>query len=72
MAEPFHKSSGNVFEDLGFATGEAAELTAKSMLITAIRETIERRDLTQKEAARGVATPTGPRFPRFSEAAWRA
>jgi predicted XRE-type DNA-binding protein len=56
MAESFHKSSGNIFEDIGFAPAEAAELTAKSMLITAIRETIERRDLTQKEAARRCHT----------------
>jgi predicted XRE-type DNA-binding protein len=56
MAETFHKSTGNVFQDLGFTPAEADELTAKSMLITAIRETIERRDLTQKEAASFCST----------------
>jgi predicted XRE-type DNA-binding protein len=56
MAETFHKSSGNVFEDLGFSPAEAAAFTAKSMLITAIRETIDRRDLTQKEAAQRCHT----------------
>jgi predicted XRE-type DNA-binding protein len=49
---PIHKSSGNVFVDIGFTPAEAAELTAKSTLIYAIAETIERRDLTQTEAAR--------------------
>jgi predicted XRE-type DNA-binding protein len=57
MAEiPVHKSSGNVFADLGFTPAEAAELTAKSRLITAIAETIKRRRLTQQEAARRCAT----------------
>jgi predicted XRE-type DNA-binding protein len=49
---PVHKSSGNVFADIGFTPAEAAELTAKSTLITAIGETIKRRKLTQREAAR--------------------
>ena len=56
MVETFHKSSGNVFEDIGFTPAEAAELTAKSMLITAIGETIEKRKLTQKEAAQRCGT----------------
>jgi predicted XRE-type DNA-binding protein len=61
MAEiPFHKSSGNVFADMGFSPTEAAELTAKSRLIQAIDETIKRRKLTQLEAARccGTDQPT--------------
>jgi len=57
MAEiPVHKSSGNVFIDIGFTPAEAAELTAKSQLISAIDETIRRRKLTQKEAARRCGT----------------
>jgi predicted XRE-type DNA-binding protein len=56
MAETFHKSSGNVFKDIGFAPAEAAELAAKSKLITAIGETINKRGLTQKEAARRCHT----------------
>jgi predicted XRE-type DNA-binding protein len=51
MAIGFHRSSGNVFQDIGFTPAEAATLTAKSELISAIRETVERRGLTQKEAA---------------------
>ena len=49
---PFHRSSGNVFADMGLASTEAAELTAKSALIDAIAETIKARNLTQQEAAR--------------------
>src|SRR5579859_391650 len=57
---PIHKSTGNVFRDVGFTPAEAAELTAKSVLITAIGETIRRRRLTQREAARrcGMDQPT--------------
>jgi predicted XRE-type DNA-binding protein len=56
----FEKSSGNVFADIGFTPAEAAELTAKSSLIIAIKDTIERRKLTQQEAARlcGTDQPT--------------
>jgi predicted XRE-type DNA-binding protein len=53
---PVHKSSGNVFVDIGFSPAQAAELTAKSTLIAAIDETIKRRKLTQLEAARRCGT----------------
>jgi predicted XRE-type DNA-binding protein len=53
---PIHKSTGNVFRDIGFTPAEVAELTAKSVLITAIGETIRRRRLTQREAAQRCAT----------------
>jgi predicted XRE-type DNA-binding protein len=57
MAEiPVFKSSGNVYRDIGFTPAEAAELTAKSTLISAIGETIKRRKLTQQEAARRCGT----------------
>ena len=57
---PFEKSSGNVFADIGFTPAEAAELTAKSSMIIAIKDTIEQRKLTQQEAARlcGTDQPT--------------
>ena len=57
---PFEKSSGNVFADIGFAPAEAAELTAKSSMIIAIKDTIEQRKLTQQQAARlcGTDQPT--------------
>jgi predicted XRE-type DNA-binding protein len=56
----FEKGSGNVFADIGFTPDEAAELTAKSSLIIAIKDTIEQRNLTQQEAARlcGTDQPT--------------
>jgi predicted XRE-type DNA-binding protein len=49
---PLRRGSGNVFRDMGFTPAETAELTAKSLLIDAISETIEQRSLTQKEAAK--------------------
>lgn len=57
---PFHRSSGDVFADMGFTPTEAAELTAKSTLIEAIGETIKTRKITQQEAARlcGTDQPT--------------
>jgi predicted XRE-type DNA-binding protein len=57
---PAHKSSGDVFADLGFSPVEAAELSAKSALIDAIEETLKARSLTQQEAARlcGTDQPT--------------
>jgi len=56
----FEKSSGNVFADIGFTPAEAAELTAKSSMIIAIKDTIEQRKMTQQEAARlcGTDQPT--------------
>ncbi len=55
-----HRGSGNVFRDLGFGATEAAELSVKSLLIDAISETIDQRELTQKEAAElcGTDQPT--------------
>ena len=41
----------NIFLDLGFTREEAAELLVKSHLISAVRHTIDRRGLTQKQAA---------------------
>ena len=57
---PFEKSGGNVFADIGFTPAEAVELTAKSRLIIALKDTIEQRKLTQREAARlcGTDQPT--------------
>jgi predicted XRE-type DNA-binding protein len=57
---PFERSGTNVFADIGFTPAEAAELTAKTMLIIAIKDVIEQRRLTQQEAARlcGTDQPT--------------
>jgi predicted XRE-type DNA-binding protein len=47
-------SSGNVFADLGLP--DADELLAKAELARTIRRLIERRELTQTEAARVLGT----------------
>jgi predicted XRE-type DNA-binding protein len=46
-----HRSSGNIFADIGFSASEAAELSAKSALIEAIGATIKKRKITQAQAA---------------------
>lgn len=46
------KSSGNVFRDIGFDAIEAGELAAKSDLISLLKREIDRRGLTQTNAAR--------------------
>lgn len=52
-------SSGNVFRDLGFAPGVAANLLLRSELMIEAEKLIERRRLTQTAAARlfGVSQP---------------
>lgn len=45
----YTKSSGNIYEDLGFAGSE--ERLAKAKLAMRIEEVIEKRKLTQKSAA---------------------
>ena len=53
------RSSGNVFRDLGFPAEEAEHLRLRSLLMIEVRKLIERRGLTQKEAAAffGVTQP---------------
>lgn len=55
---PVHPSSGNVFEDLGVP--ESAEALVKAELAAKITELIEKRRLTQIEAAKvlGIDQPT--------------
>lgn len=50
MTKNITRGSGNVFEDLGFEN--AAELQAKADLAVQIIQAIEKRKLTQKEAAK--------------------
>jgi len=45
------KSSGNVFADLGFDPDEAEHLRIRSALMGTLREVVEKRKLTQAEAA---------------------
>lgn len=53
------KSSGNVFADLGFTEPEAEHLRIRSLLMIRLRQLIEARGLTQKDAAAlfGVTQP---------------
>lgn len=51
MKEKVVASSGNVFEDLGFDSAEAAILNMRSTLMNDLRLYIEKNGLTQVEAA---------------------
>ncbi len=59
MASRLHRSSGNVFRDLGFRPEEAENLKLRSELMIEIHKLIERRHLTQVRAAAllGVTQP---------------
>lgn len=45
------KSSGNVFADIGFDQDEAEHLRIRSALMGTLREVLEKRKLSQAEAA---------------------
>lgn len=51
-----HKSSGNVFLDIGFPPHEAAMLLAKAHLIVALESVLKRRKLSQRQAAKLLKT----------------
>ena len=59
MTTKIHRSSGNVFRDLGFSRSEAEHLTIRSSLMIEIRKVVESRHLTQAKAAKlfGVSQP---------------
>jgi predicted XRE-type DNA-binding protein len=59
MSTKVHRSSGNVFRDVGFEGEEAENLRLRSELMIQIRKLIEKRDLTQAAAAElfGVTQP---------------
>ena len=59
MSAKVHRSSGNVFRDLGFPRVEAENLRIRSELMTQLAKRIEREGLTQTAAARlfGVSQP---------------
>ena len=54
-SKKLYKSSGNVFEDIGFAKPEAERLALLSMLAIEIEKYIKAHNLTQAEAARRFA-----------------
>ena len=59
MSRRMTKSSGNVFLDLGFTPQEASVMLLRAQLAEALRQWMEREELTQAEAAKrlGVAQP---------------
>ncbi len=59
MAPKLRRSSGNVFRDLGFRADEAENLKLRADLMIELRKLIERRRLTQGQAAAllGVTQP---------------
>ena len=46
-----HKSSGNVFADLGFDQDEAEHLRIRSALMATLRQILQQKKLTQAQAA---------------------
>lgn len=57
--ERIHRSSGNVFADLGFPPAEAAHLLVRSDLMIQLESILKERGLTQAKAAKllGVSQP---------------
>ncbi len=61
MAMRVHRSSGNVFRDLGFSDDEAENLRVRSDLMMSLSKLIEDRSLTQAQAAKLLCV-TQPRI----------
>jgi predicted XRE-type DNA-binding protein len=59
MALRMHRSSGNVFRDLGFADDEAENLRVRADLMISLSKLLDERGLTQAQAAKllGVTQP---------------
>lgn len=59
MTQKIQTSSGNVFQDLGFAPEESTKLQLKAKLMHAIETYIDTNQLTQADAAAimGVSRP---------------
>ena len=49
-------SSGNVFEDLGFESGEAENLRVRARLMAPLERYVRERDISQEEAADTLGT----------------
>ena len=63
MVTKLHRSSGNVFRDLGFLPDEAEHLQVRSDLMIRLTRILEARGLTQAAAA----TLLGVTQPRISD-----
>ena len=59
MADKIRKGRANVFEDLGFQTGDADNFRIRATLMVALSQVIAERELTQQAAADlfGVTQP---------------
>jgi len=57
MAEKLTVSSGNVFEDFGFAPDEAAAMFARQTLLIALEKELRRRGKKQQELADELGIP---------------
>lgn len=59
MATKVHRSTGNVFQDVGFPPEEAENLRIRSELMIQVRKILQGRKLTQAAAAKlfGVTQP---------------
>ena len=69
MSEPIIESSGNVFSDLGFESGESAILHMRAKLMTDLREYIEASGMTQTEAAQQLGV-TQSRISDLTRSKW--
>jgi predicted XRE-type DNA-binding protein len=65
---PVEKSSGNVYEDLGYADGE--DMLVKAQIVAKIAEIIEQRGLTQEQAAK-ILRLTQPKISRLLRGQFR-
>lgn len=59
MKRKHHVTEGSVFDDLGFDAATAANLKIRAVLMHAVEEEIEKKKLTQAQAAKllGVTQP---------------
>jgi len=59
VAKTVTESTGNIFRDLGFPPHEAEVMLLRARLAEALREWIERQQLTQAQASKllGIAQP---------------
>ena len=57
MTEKMTVSSGNLFEDLGFAPDEAAAMMARETLLIALEQELRKRGKKQQELAEELGVP---------------
>ncbi len=64
-------SSGSAFRELGFSFAESENLRIRSELMAKLASIIERRELTQTQAARSTWTSVNHQPDRSLHDAWR-